>query len=278
LLSMLFGLSAALAWGAADFSGGLASKRARPYQVTLLAELAGLLPLLVIAILWKEPSPPLSDWLLGAAAGGLGAFGLTILYRALADGQMSIAAPVSALLTAGLPVLVGSLTLGLPGAFTLLGICLALIAIWTISQHATTIHWRLSLRTLSLPLLAGIFFGSFFILMHRATRQAFFWPLASGRLAGALVMLVYAGLARGRVWPRRAALPLSVFGGLVDVLGSACYVLAARHGRPDVAAVLAALYPGSTVTLAWIFLKERISRLQAIGILLAMAAIILLTI
>jgi drug/metabolite transporter (DMT)-like permease len=277
LLSILFGLGSALAWGAADFSGGLASKHARPYQVALVAEFAGLVPMLALALLWDEPVPPATAWILSAAGGGLGTFGLTILYRALADGQMSMAAPVSAVLAALIPVLVASMTLGLPGMFTLLGFALALASIWMISQSGAATHWRISLRTLSLPLISGIFFGSFFVLMNLATRQAFFWPLVSGRLAGTLVMLVYARAVRGPLWPPRPALSLSAWVGVVDVFGSVCYVLAARLGRPDVAAVLAALYPGSTVILAWIFLKERISGLQAIGILLALAAIVLMT-
>jgi drug/metabolite transporter (DMT)-like permease len=277
LLSILFGLGSALAWGAADFSGGLASKRARPYQVALAAEFAGLLPMLALALSWNEPLPPPSAWLLGAAAGGLGTFGLTILYRALADGQMSIAAPVSALLAAVLPVLAGALMLGLPDALTLAAFGLALISIWMFSQDGAAADWRLNLRTLGLPLLSGLFFGSFFILMPLATQEATFWPLVSGRLGGTLVMLAYAAAVRASPFPGRAALGISALCGVVDVLGSVCYVLAARTGRLDVAAVLAALYPGLTVILAWLFLKERISTVQAVGILLALGAIVLMT-
>lgn len=248
MLSILFGLGSALAWGAADFTGGLASRRARAYQVVIVAEIVGLLPLLALAILWNEPLPPPSAWLWSVAASGMGTFGLLILYRALADGQMTIAAPVSALLAAVVPVLVGALTLGLPGTFTLLGFGLALISIWTISQHPgpaePTRLWLHGLRALYLPLLSGIFFGTYFVLMHKATVEAFFWPLINGRLAGTLVMLLYAGAVRGSVWPRRQVWPAAIVSGIADVLGSICYVLAAQGGRLDVAAVLAALFRG----------------------------------
>lgn len=283
MLSILFGLGSALAWGAADFTGGLASRRARSYQVVIVAEIVGLFPLLALAILSKEPPPPPSAWLWSAAASSLGSFGLLILYRALAEGQMTIAAPVSALLAAVVPVLVGALTLGLPGPFTLLGFGLALISIWTISQTNTATDGCLlpgglrNPRALYLPLLSGIFFGSYFVLMHEATVEAFFWPLLNGRVAGTLVMLLYAGAVRGSVWPRRQVWPAALVSGAADVLGSICYVLAAQGGRLDVAAVLAALYPGSTVILARLFLKEKITRFQVIGIVLALAAIVLMT-
>jgi drug/metabolite transporter (DMT)-like permease len=278
VLPIIFGIGSALAWGLADFTGGLASKRARAYQVVLVAEIVGILPLLGLAFVWNEPLPGASVWLWSAAASGMGTFGLLILYRALAEGQMSIAAPVSALLAAVFPVIVGALTLGLPDATTLLGFGLGLAAVWTISYQSSGAGWRLDLRSLALPLSSGLFFGSYFVLMHEATRSAFFWPLFNGRVAGTLIMLVYARLRRGAWWPARQALPLSLLSGVVDVLGSICYVLAARLGRMDVAAVLAALYPGSTVVLAAAFLRERLAPIQAFGVALALGAIVLLTI
>jgi drug/metabolite transporter (DMT)-like permease len=178
-------------------------------------------------------------------------------------------------------VLVGFLTQGLPDALTFLAFGLALASIWTIAQGSATarpLEGLRNLRALYLPLLSGIFFGMFFILMHQATKESFFWPLVSGRLAGTLIMLVYARIVRGPVWPLREVLPISILSGIADIAGSVCYVLAVRNGRLDVSAVLAALYPGSTVILAWLFLKERIAPAQAIGILLALAAIVLMTI
>ncbi|HEY2980180.1 MAG TPA: DMT family transporter [Anaerolineales bacterium] len=277
MLSILFGIGSALCWGAADFTGGLASKRAQSYHVLILSEAAGLLPVIVMAIVANESIPPLAAWLWSGAASVLGTFGLLILYRALATGQMTVTAPVSALLAAAVPVLVGVFIDGLPDWATFLGFGLALAAIWTISQTGAGADWRVNFRELRLPFIAGIFFGSYFVLIHQATHVAFFWPLINGRLLGTLVMLGYAGALRGPMLPPRQVWPLAILSGLVDVAGSVCYILAARAGRMDVAAVLAALYPGSTVILAWIFLKERISRPQIFGIMLALAAIALMT-
>jgi len=276
LLSILYGITSAATWGAADFIGGLASKRTSPYRVLFLAEIAGLVPFTAIALLLGEPMPPAFEMLLGAASSLLGLTGLLILYRALADGKMTVAAPVSALFAAFIPVLYGILTLGIPSPATLLGFGLAFLAVWFISQSNIT-NWRFNLFDLRLPLLAGLFFGTYFIIIHRATLHAFFWPLAAARFAGFAAFGLYALIARQPALPPRDLWRFCIVNGVLDIGGNAFYVLAAQAGRIDVAAVLGALYPASTVVLAWIVLKERITWVQTFGVLLAFIAIILFT-
>lgn len=242
-----------------------------------LAEISGLLPLFILTLIFGEAIPPLPAWLWSGIASGLGTFGLLMLYRALAEGYMTVAASVSALLAACIPVVVGSLTEGMPGALTVLGFGLAFAAIWLISQNTGHADWRVNMRILFPPLLAGVFFGFYFIAIHEATREAFFWPLVSARLAGTLVMLGYAAIKRGPAMPERSVWPLVILGGMLDIAGNIFYVLAAKIGRLDVAAVLGSLYPGTTVILAAMILKERISFLQLLGILMALSAIVLLT-
>lgn len=276
MLSVIYGLISALGWGAADFTGGLASRKSSPYQVLFLAEVAGLVPLTALTLLLREPVPALPAWLWSASASAVGTLGLLILYHALATGQMTIAAPVSALLAAVVPVLVGGLTEGLPGPLTALGFGLALLSIWIISQNGESRDVSVNLRTLRLPFLAGLFFGLYFVMIHQATREAFFWPLVSARLTGTLVMIVYALIVRGPLLPVRSIWPLVMLGGVLDVAGNAFYVLASKAGRLDVAAVLGSLYPASTVLLAWIILKEKLTIRQWMGVLLAFIAISLL--
>jgi drug/metabolite transporter (DMT)-like permease len=215
--------------------------------------------------------------LLGAGSSLLGLTGLLILYRSLANGTMSIAAPVSALFAALIPVLFGIVTLGAPSTSTLIGFGLAFLAVWLISQTDLA-NWRFNLLDLRLPLLAGLFFGSYFIVIHWATLRAFFWPLAAARLAGFAAFGLYALVARQPALPPRDLWGVCLINGVLDIGGNAFYVLAAQAGRIDVAAVLGALYPASTVLLAWIFLKERIRWSQTLGVLLAFIAIVLFTI
>jgi drug/metabolite transporter (DMT)-like permease len=230
----------------------------------------------LLAVLLREPLPPTSDMFLGAGSSLLGLMGLLFLYRALAGGQMTIAAPVSALFAALIPVVFGFFALGAPSTTTLIGFALAFAAVWLISQTEFT-NLRFGLRELQIPLISGLFFGLYFLTLHRATLNAFFWPLAAARLAGFVALGLYALIARQPALPPREIWGLSIVNGILDIGGNAFYVLAAQTGRLDVAAVLSALYPASTVLLAWIFLKERITWLQAFGVLLAFIAIILFT-
>ena len=277
LFPILYGILSAASWGAADFIGGIATKRTAAYRVLYLAELASLIPFLALALILREPFPPITDLLWGALASLVGLAGLTLLYRALADGKMSITAPISALLAAFVPVIFGIFTIGIPSATTLTGFGLAFGAVWLISQ-TDALKWRFTFTDLRLPFFSGIFFGFYFILMHNATQHAFYWPLVSARLAGFVAFGLYALITRQPALPPRELWGYSIINGLIDISGNAFFVLSAQAGRMDVAAVLGALYPASTVLLAWIFLKEKISAIQTLGIALAFVAIILFTI
>jgi len=276
LLSILYGLLSSASWGAADFIGGLASRKASAIRVLYLAEIAGFIPFMLIAIILHEPIPPAKDLWIGALGSIVGLIGLMFLYRALAEGKMTIAAPVSAVFAALIPVLFGSFTLGLPSIPTLIGFGLAFLAVWLISQTDST-NWRFNISNLRLPLISGLFFGCYFILVHRATLNAFFWPLASARFAGFAALGLLALFTHQPAMPPRETWTLCIINGVIDIAGNAFYILSAHTGRIDVAAVLGALYPASTVLLAWIFLKERISLVQGMGIISAFIAIVLFT-
>jgi drug/metabolite transporter (DMT)-like permease len=276
LLSIFYGIASAATWGAGDFLGGLATKRTSPYRVLFLGQLSGLILFFALALITVEAVPPTTDLLWAALASLLGVAGLVFLYRALAGGQMTIAAPVSALFSAFIPVVFAILTTGLPSTTTLVGFLLAFLAVWLISQ-TDGMNLRVSLADLRLPLTSGLFFGLYFIVLHKATLHGFFWPVAGSRLVGVLVLGSIALLRRQPAMPPPGLWSIVILSGILDVTGNGLYALAARTGRLDVAAVLGALYPASTVLLAWIFLKEKISTIQTIGILCAFAAIILFT-
>lgn len=290
MLPILYGLFSSASWGAADFIGGLASKRTSPLRVLYLAEIAGFIPFLFLALILREPIPPARDLLISAFASLTGLTGLLFLYRALAEGQMTIAAPVSALFAAIIPVIFGSLTLGLPSIETLVGFGLAFLAVWLISQtngtsaslfdtstSASTGSAQRLITSLRLPLLSGIFFGFYFLLIHQATLHAFFWTLTAARFSGFAALGVFAFLTRQSPMPPRETWTLCIFNGLIDIAGNGFYVLSSHTGRIDVAAVLGALYPAATVILARVFLKERTLPIQNLGIAFAFLAIILFT-
>lgn len=273
--SVVYGLISALTWGAGDFSGGMAVKRSNPYGVVIVAHVISLFLLLALAFSFGEPVPQFKDWILGGLAGICGGVGLTLLYRALASGQMSIAAPVSALVTASLPVMVGFITDGLVGWLTIIGFALALVAVWLVSGG---VGLKSDLRSLILPVIAGLAFGGFFIFIHYASSESILWPLVAVRIVSISSLLLYSIITRQDWFPKRESLFAILMSSLMDTAGNAFYVLSAQTGRMDVAAVLGSLYPGSTVVLAWFVLKERISLVQMLGIALALIAIVLITI
>jgi uncharacterized membrane protein len=273
--AVFFGLVSAVTWGAGDFSGGMAAKRTNPYGAVIAAHIISLILLLTLGIATGEPVPPLRDWMWGGAAGLGGGIGLALLYSALASGQMSVAAPVSALVAAALPVLVGVFSEKLPSCGVLIGFGLALTAVWLISGGTGL---KFQPEKLRLPIIAGICFGAFFIFLHQGSGLSIFWPLIATRIASITSLLIFSTITRQPWIPTRDSWTPIIMSSLLDTAGNAFYALSARMGRMDVAAVIGSLYPGSTVLLAWFILKERVSPLQMIGILIALVAIMLITI
>jgi drug/metabolite transporter (DMT)-like permease len=272
--AVLFGLAASISWGTGDFSGGLASRRAHVFSVVLASYAVGMVLLPILALAWSEPLPSWRDALWGASAGLAGTLGLTAFYRALAIGRMGITAPITAVLAASLPVIFSAFTQGLPGPLQLAGFVLALLSVALVSRPE-----RASGRPegLGLALLAGIGFGSFFILISQASAHAVFWPLASARLASLLFMIVFVRIRGEQMLPKKSVFPLILLAGSLDVAGNVFFILAAHTGRLDVATILSSLYPAVTVLLAAIILRERVSHIQAIGIALALGAILLIS-
>jgi drug/metabolite transporter (DMT)-like permease len=280
LLAILFGFLSAISWGAGDFSGGLASRKLGAYRAVLYADFFGLLLILAAFIVYRESLPSFYVLINAVIGGALGSVGLLVLYYSLTQGQMSIAAPVSALFAAVLPVIVGAITEGLPNVFQLVGFVIALAAVWMISGGGSTESFHLhDFAQLRLPFLAGIGFGSYFIFIHNATQQtdAILWTMIASRLAGTAFLFVVVLARREPLSVPRQAWSVVFFNATLDIGGNLFYILASREGRLDVAAVLSSLYPGATVLLAWILLKERIAFRQWLGIAAALLAIIFFT-
>ncbi len=268
--TVIFGLTASLCWGSGDFSGGLASRRAYTGSVVLTDYAVGLVLLVTLALIGKEPFPDPADLLWGGLAGVAGVLGLLSFYAALSKAKMGIAAPVSALLTVALPVLFSAFTVGLPTLLQLGGFVLAGLSIALISRPQRA---KGSLQGIGLALMAGCGFGCFFILISRVNPATTFWPLVVARFTSICVLLVLMRLQRKPLLPGMTVAPLVVLAGVLDAIGSALFVLAAHSGRLDVAAILSSLYPAATVGLSVLVLRERVIRIQAIGILLLLLAI-----
>jgi len=267
-------LGAAVVWGAGDFAGGIATKRANVFRVVTGAHACGLLFMLLLAWLTREPIPPPSSLWWGVIAGITGAFGIAALYEALAIGRMGIVAPVASVITAILPVLVGIRSEGMPDRIQLAGFALALVSIWLVARPDGEID---SHRGLGLAVLAGVMFGLFLVAGKQAGHHGVFWPLVAARTASTLLMLTIVAFSPRDARPLRTALVPILLSGVLDSGANAMFIAATRHGRLDVAALLSSLYPASTVILARALLKERISATQNAGIAGALVSVALIS-
>lgn len=264
-------LGAAASWGTADFVGGLASRRSSVIGVLVVTQLTGFCGLVVLALLTQEPfpSPAILWW---ALAGGVtNIVGFVAFYRALSVGKMGINAPVTAVITGAMPVLYSLITEGWPRGLQMAGFVIALIGIWLLAKPDST---GIRSEGLGLAVIAGLLFSAFLILIKIAGQFTTAWPLATARCAGFIVAGILV-LSRGAdaPLPTRASLPLAILAGLLDSGGTVFFLPAARHGRLDVAVVLSSLYPLMTVVLARAFLKERLTVVQAAGVIAALAAV-----
>ena len=272
-----------LVWGVGDFAGGKAAQRAASLPVAWGSKLIGL-PLLGLYLLLSYVPPQLEPVAWGALAGAAGMGGLGVFYRALAGGAMGVVAPVTAVTSAAIPVVVG-LLLGEPATgLRLLGIGCALgaIALVSLVPHRPTEPTRVTGAMLGLSFTAGAAFALYFLLIaqagHAADGPVGLWPVvasqSSALVLGGLVIL----LSRPRPWPHGVAVRWMAVAGPFDMTSNALFLLATRTGDLSVVAPLASLYPVTTVLLALVVDRERLRAVQVLGLALAVVALMLVSV
>ncbi len=276
LVGVALALGSAIAWGSGDFSGGLATRRNDQFQVLALAALSGVGILLVFAGVMGERLPEIGDSLWALAAGAAGALGIASLYRGLAIGQAAFVAPTAAVIGAVVPVIFGILTEGVPGATQLIGFSAALVGIWLVTRSAagSVKGWRPATAP---AVLAGVFFGGFFILIAQVEGGLVFAPLIIARGAALTVALLFTWM-RGVQLPAMRGNPTALVAGILDAGGNVFYLLANQYTRLDVAAVLASLYPATTVILSNTMLHQEVSRRQWLGVVICLGAVTLIAV
>jgi drug/metabolite transporter (DMT)-like permease len=272
LATTAFGLAAAASWGTSDFCGGVAAKRTHVFGVLTAGRLCGLVVAAALGAITEEPWPSGQALAWACAAGVVGGLALPAFYKALAIGKMGIGAPATSVLAAAVPVIVAAFTQGLPRRIQVAGLLLALAALWLISRP----DGKIRPEGLGLALLAGLGFGAFLVFIHLAGMQGVYWPMAAA-LGSSFVLSGIILIVQGGSLPAPGALHIVVTAGFLDTFGNVFFVLASKYGRLDVAAILSSLYPAVTVTLAWLFLKEQVTRLQTAGMTAALVAVPLIT-
>jgi drug/metabolite transporter (DMT)-like permease len=269
----LLALGSAAAFGAGDFMGGLASRRARPLRATALAQMASALALVPLVALVPAPTVTGADLGWGAGAGVFGMLGILALFAGLARGPMGVVAPVTSVLSTVVPLGVGFAVGERPSPGALVGMGLGLLAILAVS--ATGADVRIDRYALLSAVAAGFGFGLFFVFIGQTSADAGMWPLVTAR-GVSIPLVVLLAWSRGGVLPVRAGRRLAIASGIVDMLANGLFAAAAQRGLLSIAAVLSALYPVITVLLAWVVLRERLRWIQIAGVLTAVVAVALI--
>ncbi|MBN2111403.1 MAG: DMT family transporter [Methanosarcinaceae archaeon] len=273
--AILLGLASAASWGAADFSGGLATRRSSALTVAIISQIIGLILLASSALITEEAIPSSEDILLGALGGISGGIGILVLYHALSISKMGVVAPVAAVFSAMVPVAFGIALEGVPATIQITGFLFAFTGVWLISREED--GSKIATNNLKFPLVAGLGFGLFMIFIDRIHGDTILWPLVGARLASLAMFFLAALYLKKKEIPAARYLPIIALAGILDTGGNLFYALAAQAGRLDVAAVLTSLYPAVTVLLAWVILKERLVQRQWLGALSVMMAILLIS-
>jgi len=275
MLSVVLALAAGISWGVADFMGGLNSRYLSLGTVLLVSQTVGLLLLLPLAVThgWPLLDGPTAAYAVAGSVSGL--IGIAALYRGMAVGSISIVAPISGT-GAALPILFGLIRGERATPLQSVGIALAVLGILLASQAVDDQEAKVRMRVaggVGFALLAALGFGGFFVLLHEASVADVLWAGAVQRLTGVCIMLVSALIFRPTLrvgWPR---LPGLLVVGALDAGANVLYSFASVVGLVSVAAVLASLFPVVSVILARFILRERLSRIQATGVVCALAGV-----
>jgi drug/metabolite transporter (DMT)-like permease len=251
----------------------MASRRAPLYGVVLISQVAGLLASGAVAVTVGEAVPGPRDIAICVIAGILGSAGITMLYRGLAIGRMGIVAPVTGVLAAVIPVVVGFVTEGVPGPIVVVGIVVAIVAVVLVSRVADESGRESGLRE---ALIAGTTIGFFGVTIAQLSDGNVFGSLALIRVVQGLLIIGLVVVLRADWRPAGRLVPALIGIGLLDTAGNGLYLLAVQTGQLAIASVLSAMYPVATVILAALVLREPVNRDHTIGIVLAVIAIALI--
>jgi drug/metabolite transporter (DMT)-like permease len=276
-------LSAAM-YGAADFVGGLTSRRVAAIVVVLVSQFSGLVLLSLALPFLPAATPVQADWLWGVAAGLTGSAGIAFLYRALAVGTMAVVAPITAVCAVTIPVFIAVALGERPGAQRTTGIALAIVSIvmvtWQPDQRSREASpgdtRKPSTAGVALAFASGVLIGLFFLSLARTTPQAGLWPLFMARVVSVLFFGLLAIVMKQSLRMPRGVIGAVVGGGVLDMLANLVYLIATKLGPLTEVVTLASLYPASTVLLARVILHERLSSIQVAGIACSLLAVVLL--
>jgi drug/metabolite transporter (DMT)-like permease len=282
MLATWLALAAAVCYGLSDFAGGLLSKTRPVWMVATASQLTAAVATAAVALL-VPGYPGTADFAWGACDGIAGAIGVSALYRGLSQGRMAVVAPISGTGAAVVPVLVGLATGDRPPLLAWAGIAIAFPAIYFIPQAGSAHRPEGGgsptpmMTGAGYGIIAGLGFGALFSCVAQISHGAGFLPVALAQAVSAVTVAVIAASLHQPWVPRGHGLTAVFAFGLLGTAALILFLIATRHGLLAIVAVITSLYPASTVVMATIILREKIGRLQAAGLGLAVIAVVLVT-
>jgi drug/metabolite transporter (DMT)-like permease len=271
----------AVVYGVADYCGGRATRSAPSVTVTLVGQIASLVFGVVVVLIARDALAGPADLLWGCAAGIASAVALTSFYHALSHGAMTVVAPITAVSSAVLPIAFALIRGERPASLAYVGMIVAVFAVVLVSGAMAQHERKTSASILGLALVAGTGFAAIFVALEQTSDTSGYWPLLSSRATSIMLMVVFLGLGvkRRAGLARMAAsvAALAAVGGILDMAANVLYLLAVRRGLLSIVVVVVSLYPVSTVVLAFGLDHERVARSQAVGMILAVSALVLVS-
>lgn len=270
-------LACAVVYGIADYCGGRSSRRAPSIAVSLIGQFTSLLVGLVTVLLLGTALPAFRELAWGGVAGLASAAGLASFYHALSHGAMTIVAPITAVTSAVLPVVFGLVRGERPATVAYVGMVLAVMAVALVSGAIGARHTPTKVSTIVFALIGGVGFAIIFIALGETSSASGIWPLVSSRAVAVVIIGVVVIATRTHVRGHGTIWRLAAFAGVLDMSANFLYLEAVRHGLLSIVVVVAALYPVSTVILAFGLDRERVTRSQAVGMAMAVGALVLVS-
>ncbi len=277
-MTVLLATLAAAVFGCSDFLGGMASRRVSAYAVSFVSQVYGLAVLLVALLVMDVSAPALPEIALGALAGAAGGTGVLALYAALGSGRMGVVAPITAALAGSVPAVYDLARGASISEFGIAGLALAIGAVVIVSVTPSPeqeSHPPHNMRAILLAVGAGFAFAGFFVVLSFTDPDAGLWPLLGARMGSIPLLGLIVLVRRANISVSREAMPATIGAGVLDMVANVAALLALQLGPLAVAAVLSSLYPVSTVLLARYVLGERLHGWQRVGVVAALAAVVL---
>ena len=269
-------LLSSLTWGVADFMGGIASRKKSVLQVLVIAYPVGAVVLTFFAIFVVPGELSRETFTIGAIAGAIGATAIGCLYVALKRGPMGIVSPITAVMSAAIPVFFGLLNGERLNLLAVIGMITAAIAVILVSQEVNA-HQKIAFSTIAISLTSGSLIGTYLTLIGTSSNDSGIWTATIARWFSSILVLA-AVLATVRKF-ERSSYPwlLVIISGVLDAAANGIFQIATQNGMLAIVAVLGSLYPATTALLARFILHERLHKIQITGVVLALAAAVALT-